>query len=455
MVKQKRICIISFYFPPMNAIGYLRPLRLANHAAAEGREVVVLMGSPSWARRFVPSDPALSERVDKRVKVVTIPTFHLFSKMIELRNALSRGGRVAPGTPASEPGVRRKAKGPFKTVLEAIQQLFLIPDRYGSFVLTGFLGYLRHCLIARPDCIYVTGPPWSPMVLGWLVSKIFGIPLTLDYRDPWNHNPYNTEMPHPSIHWALEHAALRQSRCVIFNTESMRKLYVDEQPDLGGKSVAIYNGVDEDLVREMQLLHAEAARTPALGHDHFRVIHAGRLYAQRMPPNLADILFRFMGGAENVEILRHAFEIRGVGHKLELTGMVTTREAKLALLRSDSLLLLQLGTKIQLPAKIFEMALVGKPIVCFADEGSEASSFVRDYGLGTLFESAFTAADIHAAFVACLEQGSSKRNPPEAFLRDYSGKDRAADLLGVVESGPTELLGANAMVTPAPGSTPS
>ena len=62
-----RILIISYYFAPQNAIGAVRPTKLAKYLSRLGHEVTVICGPGLNERRDPTLERDLRERADVRV----------------------------------------------------------------------------------------------------------------------------------------------------------------------------------------------------------------------------------------------------------------------------------------------------------------------------------------------------------------------------------------------------
>ena len=93
---------------------------------------------------------------------------------------------------------------------------------------------------------------------------------------------------------------------------------------------------------------------------------------------------------------------------------------------ADVLLLLQPGTDIQVPAKLFEYALTGNPILCLAREQSEAARIVNEYGLGTVVGDTNTKS-LELALRRLLDE-EYRRPGLDRFLADFDGEKLARDM---------------------------
>lgn len=86
-----------------------------------------------------------------------------------------------------------------KKALEYIWSNYLsIIDIHSDWILPSFLKGLGTHRKQPIDVIIITGPPFSPMISAFLLSRITGAKLILDYCDPWTTPPGDTR-PYPKI----------------------------------------------------------------------------------------------------------------------------------------------------------------------------------------------------------------------------------------------------------------
>ncbi len=436
----KEIILLAYHFPPLTAVGRKRPLRLANYLASRGFKVTVYAGSPASPGISQLVNPSLLAEIGPGVKVVRTPSVHLFQVAIMLRDSL----RKRPGPQADLPAgpvldAREKSAdrppGRFRAILDGFMNAFRVPDPYLGWVLTALPVLLLRHLAARPKAIFATGPPWSTHVLGMLAGRVLRVPFYLDYRDPWNLNPDYWGRQYAFSNF-LERACIGKAAGIIANSVSLaEELRLRYSPP--GAVHCVPNGIDKAFAQKLETLRAQGVHPDSSG---FAVSHIGTLYWKRMPANFADTLarvaaawkgppgirFRFLGTIENPAPLVEAFARHGVSDRLELTGEVEYGEAVKELLRADVLLLLQAGYRFQVPAKLFEYTLSGKPIYSLLEPDSETYRLVRKYNLGTIAES---AGDVEGmlGFLEDCRNGRRSNPHPERFLGDFDGDRLSAD----------------------------
>jgi glycosyltransferase involved in cell wall biosynthesis len=447
-----RIFVVSFFFPPVSQVGYRRPLRFVEHFLKQGHEVSVFCVHPGTPglKNYSGVDPALVQKIPAGVRVRRTPSIHGFKFLLSLRDRLKRkSGPSAPPPAAVKPPpgaaggsavARKSLKG---RVVDAIMDGFTVPDPYWGWIFTTLPVLLWEHAKGKADAIYVTGPPWSPMILGALAGRMLGIPVHLDFRDPWTLNRY--WKGHPASRF-LERKVLSTGRSVITNTASMESGFLEAFPGLQGRILTIYNGFEPGIRQEMERFRSEIGDGPK---TEFVVSHIGMLYPNRMPASLAGafaavaaqwgeprpIVFRFFGQVMDPAPLLDAFAAAGVPQALQLMGEVDTNRAKREEVKADVLLLLQSGTQDQIPAKAFEYVFAGREILCVADAGSETARLLERHGLGTVFTGSEGAEAISAVFRRAASAAEGGRKVPESFLSEFEGERLSARMLDVLVAG--------------------
>jgi glycosyltransferase involved in cell wall biosynthesis len=461
-----RVTVVAFLFPPINQVGYKRPLRLVDHLRREGHDVTVYAVSPTtpqlWNYTGVDSD--LERLIPPGVRVVRSPSIHGVKGLIGLRDRL-RGRQVtgkhgtevkaaqvttaksaspspsAPGKASpdnSKPGSSsRSPVAKLRSMVDWVQGWCETPDPYIGWLLTALPGLLMRSLLRRPDMIYVTAPPWTPTLVAVLAGKILRIPVHADFRDPWATNKYWKAKKVASL---LEAWVLKNSASVIANTHSMGETFLGAYPSLKSRLSVIYNGYEAETAALMGSLREKL--TSQKRRNFFTVTHIGMLYPNRMPQALAACLarvaadwkgsrplrIRFVGNVMNPAPLLEEFGRVGCLETLEFTGEVKTALAREEEVLADVLLLLQSGTREQVPAKVFEYAFAGNPILCVADAGSETARLVGDFGLGEVLHGEESPEEWGRRLEG-LERGSSGSwVVPERFLQEFDGGRLAAKM---------------------------
>lgn len=373
MPAEKRLFYISAHFPPCAASGVFRTLGLLNNLVEAGWQTTVLSIKDIAEERL---DDKLLSRVPAEVKQLRtgyIDPFRLKRLISPVRSPDERGG----GTPVKNDQSSKESRE--ESLREAISFLLKTPDSYIGWLVPGIV---RAVFTAqRPDVILATAPPFSALLLGVILKKIWRRPLVVDFRDPWVLNPFRMQRPSRVERWDrfLEQWVIRNADQVIMNTEEARTLYAKIYE--GVNFTAVYNGFDD----RFENLDADDSR----GEGRKRtIVHVGALYGKRDPAPLLDA----MQGCMNVQLdlfgpggERHGGE--GVPDGVAFHAPVPHEEAIRLQKGADVTLVIGncMPGSAQVPAKLFEAVAVSKVLWLIDVPDSPARSLLRANGIPHLF----------------------------------------------------------------------
>lgn len=368
-----RLLIVSYAFPPVGGVAVQRVTKFAKYLPSCGVETTVLTAeNPSVPIR----DESLLRDVPAEVKVVRVRTLE---PSYEKKAAVWRGAA---------------SKGRFSAARRALARLAsaaLVPDPQILWLPAAATAIRR--LSANVDVVLVSGPPFSPFLLGPLSR----VPFVLDYRDEWRtaatYEMHGGPLLARAID-AIEPALVRRAARILTATEDFRQNLLARYRDLDpSRVVTLTNGYDPDDFAH--ILDAPPPRAYAPGrklvatyagttfwHTSPRGLFAGlRLLAERAP-TLADLFdIRFVGRV--VETERAVFEqhslpmVRHLGFRSHDEALSLLAESHLALVIVDDIP----GNAAIYPGKIFDIMAVGRPCLALAPEGA-LSRLVERHRLG-------------------------------------------------------------------------
>lgn len=387
----KRILIISYYFAPQNAIGAVRPTKLAKYLTRMGHEVTVLCGPGMNDRRDPTLERDLGELADVRV-------IHEWNP---LRTYKAR--KAARTAPVSSPAAARQEtpqpSGLKRRVADAAYlYLWWRADRSFCRRAIRALGALK----GQYDMVFSTYAPFSVHEIA-REARRRGLAKRwiADFRDEVN----------LSFRWQAARKA-RYLRMVRREADVLCAVSNGFLEMMGFEDVGrvLSNGYDrEDLPPA-----GEKARTDGA----LRVVYCGTLLEGRR--NVADRdvtpLFRSLAtlidkglldikalklvyaGGEGA-LFRHYAASCGLEKCVEDHGLVS-REESIALQRGADVLLMaswhMAAQRGILTGKLFEYMMMEKPIVCCMSgdlPGSGVKRVLEETGMGLCVEQAAGAAD--------------------------------------------------------------
>jgi glycosyltransferase involved in cell wall biosynthesis len=428
----RHVLVIAYAFAPASPIGTMRTLRFVKRLDAEGWSTTVVTASPHTYEPQMPMDPALLKEVPAGCELLHVPVLRPLDR-------LGRGG--TGGGPLSDSPVEARAErpqGPFGKMRAAIGEFTRIPDRSNGWIAPAIAGGLVATLRRRPAAIYSTAPPWSGQVAALALSCLTRLPWVADFRDPWARAPWRENLPERirNAAVALERRVVTRANAVLFATATNKNDYVATYgASFAHKFHVIPNGCDPAEF-------AGIGQKPPT--DDFVLVHAGSLYGARTP---AVLLGAIATGIRNRQIDPDRFRLRLIGsiapnlgvpavvdslglqRVVEFVPRVPRHDVIREMAAASCLLLLQPGTTVSIPGKLYEYLATGRPILALAEEG-ETSQIVRSSGLGIAL-SPHDEAGILRAIVTCI--GSRNEPVRPAPVQFFDGNVAAARAVRIVQ----------------------
>ena len=412
----RRVLMMTAGWPPVGRVGVRRPLRLARRLPALGWTPVVLTPTPECVYRAPATlDHSLRE---PPVEVHRVPGFIPSTRLDRLIGRL--------------PDVVAR---PLQILLSDL----LFPDQYPEWTRAAVAAAKA---VAPVDAVWVTGGPWGIFVPGLAVARALGVPLVLDYRDPWTVDAPARRtpiaVPRPALRW-LEGRILRQAAGVMFVNEDILQKTRAAFGHHGGPWRVIPNGFDPADVVDVAPI---CPLRPTL-------LYAGNCYGSRsMAPVLAGIADAFGPGNQGMQLrvfgeldplARHALAHHALPGRVNVSDRIPADELAGHLRGADGLLLIiGEGHQTSLSAKVFDYLQAGRPILGYGPADCAAAEMVRRCGVGLW-------AHDHATLVDALRRLAERRLPyaPVASQIALHSADamarRTVDLLDAVTGGPAAM----------------
>jgi glycosyltransferase involved in cell wall biosynthesis len=420
-----RVLMVCYHFPPMSPTGSLRVARFAKYLPDEvGVEVLTVANPPEET-----GNRALLAELVGRVTIHTAPLPSRFTQ------------RWAEGLFVGVPLGRLLGK-----VLRTLLTLaYWIPDwqvtwrasatRHGSAILKQ----------RRFDALFCSSPPHSVHLIGVDLAKHCGVPLVLDFRDPWTNNP-DRRWPtrfHRARERRMEARVLAAADAVIANTPGNRTMLLAEFPELDpGKVVVLPNGYDPDRGAAMRALSGRR-RTD---RERRRVLYTGHLYDRggdvlralsallRADPSLPErVVFRFVGSMDSLAAARAA-ELQEA-QLVETVRFLSAERVPEELAAADALLyVVPPAGRHWIPSKLYDYFLTGKPIVGVLPRG-DAWDWLERSGLGTLIEDTGVAEVTEGmqAALDALQRGALPCAPDREFIGRFDARAQSRELHALLQ----------------------
>ena len=344
------VLLVSYYFAPGVQVGAKRFSYLSGLLSKAGYEVHVLAARPGKGQRRDSSIPYAGQ-VHRTAMFPPYP--------VERRTFWQR------------------------LYLRVWEQYVLQVDWYSGWIVPalwrGWWVIRRHGI----KRIVATGPPFSGMLVGWLLSLLSGARLILDYRDPWSNREIVAGHPlRRRLGCFFEQRVLKRAAAAVVVTEAMKQdLRATYDGVLQGPCYVVTNGYWPSEGVEPLRLETTGKKV---------ILCTGNFYSDRKISLLARPLLRLIerGEVSRETVAIHVFgTLRAVDQAaLEACGAAdlvqmhkpVEHEQVLRYLKGGDVLVVLSGRDVRyaLPFKLYDYLSVQRPILAIAPEGSAVAEFM-------------------------------------------------------------------------------
>ena len=416
IVVSRSILLISFDFPPsQSSSGMLRITSFAREFCAAGWSVTVL------------SADRHDDSIVKAANEHLIPAGCrvIRSRAYDAAQKLSIGGKY-PG-------------------------LLELPDRYSSWIPTAITAGLRHLRHEPVSHILSSYPIASAHVVGRALAKFSGARWIADFRDPMLLAGHPNTPGRRRAHRWVERMTIDNCDLALFtNTivlDAFRAAYAAVPPF--GFHV-IENGYDEVVFARAEAAFKHRQRSEP--KQQVVLLHSGSLYPDHRDPRalFAAVLAlqrRGMFAARPLRIMLRASGYTTLFRKMiardypELAEVVqfgapldyvASVEEELA---SDGLLLLQgASCNAQVPAKLYEYARSGRPVLALTHADGATAETLRKLGISQFADLSDSQAieTLLIAFLDRLSKGNWSGYVPDIGTAGLARSRRGAELVSLL-----------------------
>jgi glycosyltransferase involved in cell wall biosynthesis len=375
----KKILIITYYWPPAGGPGVQRWLKFAKYLPEFGWTPTI----------FTPANPSYPIVDDTLVQEVSDDLDIIRTKIWEPYQLAEMFGKENKKFKSGQFDVGKNQTWKSKLSIW-VRGNFFIPDARVFWVKPS-VKYLKKYLKENHfDAFVTTGPPHSLHLIGLELKKEFpGLKWIADFRDPWTEISYYKQLKLSKTadqkHRKLEQQVFNRADITLATSftdaENFRKI--------GANAVCITNGFDGN------------AEESKIRNRKFTLSYIGVLEQLRNPELLWKVLDDLIH--HNSEF-RNNFELKFVGRiddrilhqikDLELRnsvrnlGYLNHRAAQTEMQSSDLLLITNFPNENSqgiIPGKIFEYLATGRQILSFGPPQSDVKRILEETGAGQHF----------------------------------------------------------------------
>lgn len=380
---EKRVLIISYYWPPTGGSGVQRWVKFAKYLPSEGWQPVIYTPLNPEA---ITVDESLLDEIPPQVEVIRRKIFepyNIYRALTGKKGRTAQSGEVNP--------INSQEKSFTQKVAMWIRGNMFIPDPR-CFWIGPSVRFLKEYLKEHPvDIIVSTGPPHSMHLIARKVARATGIPWVADFRDPWTKMFY---FKHLALspwaerkHARLEKMVLDDASVVV----AVSPLVQDEFKAMTTTEVElITNGFDED----------DFAVKPQRD-EYFSITHTGLFASDGNPDILWKVLaekcrrdskfkklLRIRLAGKTDKQITESIVAAGLGENLEDLGYCNHNDA-VCLQKSSSLLILPLRKEPEyratLPGKLFEYLASERPILGIGQTDGAMARIISQTQAGFVF----------------------------------------------------------------------
>jgi len=381
-MEQKKILIITYYWPPAGGPGVQRWLKFAKYLPDFGwKPVIYTPENPSYPLL----DETLMKDVPENIEMVRTKIWEPYqlAEKLNKSNKKFKAGQFDVGKNQS-----------WKSRLSIwVRGNFFIPDARVFWVKPSVTFLEKYLKENKIDTIVTSGPPHSLHLIGLgLKNKIPNLKWIADFRDPWTEISYYKHLKltksSDKKHRQLESAVFKNANITLATSytdaENFRKA--------GANSICITNGFDESDSGES--IKGQMGKA-------FTLSYIGVLEQLRNPENLwkaldelvkenaefaTDFKLKFVGRIDD-KILQSIENSSLKNHILNL-GYLAHGKAVEEMQNSDLLLITNFpneSSKGIIPGKIFEYLASGKQILSFGPDRADVAKILEETQAGKHF----------------------------------------------------------------------
>ncbi len=370
MSTQKKVLILTYYWPPSGGSGVQRWMYFTKHLKSLGWEPIVVTVDEEKASYGV-LDESLNQEVDgiRVIKTSTREPLKLYSRLTS--------GSKKKGIPQGE--VKRKSV--FGKLSAFIRGNFFIPDARIGWVPFALKAARKIVAKEQITTIITTGPPHSSHLIGLQLQKEFKVNWFADFRDPWSDVFYNKDLYRRSRAVSkdlkLELQVLQAAQGIITTVGGrLHESLIEKAP--AQKFYALPNGFDSELMNRV---------TVEKNHHYLHVVYTG-LLTHNQPYNGVFKILNDLSATQPIKLSLAGNIAPDIINEIKISfpkidtifhGYLSHKEA-VGLMKSANLLInfIFIGAQTQMiSGKILEYIATEIPILSIGNPDSEAAKFLE------------------------------------------------------------------------------
>lgn len=379
-MREKKVLVISYYWPPAGGSGVQRALKFVKYLPQMGWKPIVYTTSNGENPEIDLSllKDVSSDLITLRKSIVEPYTFYKLLTGKSLKEKIN-------------PNFFTQKKSGLKDKLSIwIRSNFFIPDARMWWIKPSISYLEKYIKENEIDAIISSGPPHSMHLIALGLKKKLNIPWIADFRDPWTNIDFYKNLTLTSWadkkHHRLEKEVLTTADCVV----SVSKTWAEELEVIGGRKVeVINNGFDPDdfeiegnlkLDEKFSIVHLGMF---SKGRNHEVLWKALAQLSNELQGFKDDLLLNFYGkyDVSGIEYMKkYSLENQTnfyeyIPHSEIVKVQFSSRVLYLSVNDTPNL-------KGIVPGKVFEYLAAKRPILCIGPDYGDTAEILRNTGVG-------------------------------------------------------------------------
>ncbi len=385
MNSQKKILIITYYWPPAGGPGVQRWLKFAKYLPENGwKPVIYTPENPSYPLL----DESLLKDIPEDLEIIRTKIWEPYqlAEKLNKSNKKFKAGQFDVGSNQS-----------WKSRLSIwVRGNFFIPDARVFWVKPSVKFLEQYLKENEIDVVVTSGPPHSLHLIGLGLKKQFpDLKWIADFRDPWTEISY---YKHLKLTKSSDRKHRQLESDVFKNADiTLATSYTDAENfrKNGANAICITNGFDEADA------NSQSRESTSGDHQKFILSYIGVLEQLRNPENLwkaldelvktnpefaGNFTLKFAGRIDD-KILS-SIENSTLKNHIANLGYLSHDQAIKEMQASDVLLITNFpnaSSKGIIPGKIFEYLATGKQIISFGPNQADVAKILEDTKAGKHF----------------------------------------------------------------------
>lgn len=375
----KRVLIISYYWPPAGGPGVQRWVKFTKYLPDFGIEPIVLIPeNPTYPFK----DDTLTNEISPDLKLFKLP----INEPYKLANIFGKKSKNLSS------GIINpiKKQSLIERFLLFIRGNFFIPDARVMWVNSAYNKAKTLIENFNIDTVITSGPPHSIHLIGYRLKNNCNVSWISDFRDPWTSIGYHNKFKLLSFarrrHNKLEALILNSSDQIIVTSPATR---LEFQSKTSRPISLITNGYDN--INDSSILKS----------NNFLISHIGSLLTERNPKILWKVLASMIRNDSEfskslrielygivAEPVKESIKFHELDDYVTYKGYVSHEDAIAAQKASQLLLLIESNSNAAsyiIPGKLFEYIASKTPIVAIGPNKSDIKKIISDTNSGNYF----------------------------------------------------------------------